>query len=463
MVTATNEQDELFPLPTVDLGFSPTLVDLSAPGDSYPSTQYTSSKFYSNTFRSTSAAAPLVTGTVGLMYALDCERFAELAEISPATAAKVVKRAVLLGVDQTPYLASRVSSSGRLNVAGALEALLTESCIDGEFVVQFESSDQARETFTSTDGTGAQRIRSLSEDWGLYLYEVSDKGSRAAALALLEAQPGLLGVEQNFSMQLRSRFPDDAGWGAQDALRQIRTPQAWQNVYGDDDPEPSDVVTAVFDQEFRLGVNDLEERITMLPTEIPDNGRDDDGNGYVDDYSGYNFTEQLPARLSDVGNHGLGMTSLLVAPANDQANIAGVDWAGSVLPLQGQTLADWVEAANYIAGLRDTYESTGGFDGANVVSYLTPQGGSRALLGGPQGGVVNGVLDELMESGILTVGAMPNDSTDLALDFPASVSTSGLIRVGATDSIGQPLQSFPYDSTYAADITAPGQRVVYTA
>ncbi len=460
MVTATDQQDILYT--GVDVGFSPQSVDIASPGDNYPSTVYSYEGANSTTFSSTSGATPLVTGAVSLMYALDCELFAALAKRNPGEGAKAIKRAALAGVDQTEYLATRVSSGGRLNAAGAIEALLEESCVTGEFVVQFASGDQAKASFSTGDGTTVERTRTLSEAWGMYLYAMpGDDGNRSAAISLLEAQPGLLGLEQNFGMDLRSLFPDDAGWDAQDALREIRTPQAWQNVYGVDYPEPSDVVTAVFDQEFKLGVNDLADRLSQIPSETPGNGVDDDGNGYIDDYSGYNFTDQLASRFSS-GNHGLGMTSLLVAPANDQKNIAGIDWAGSVLPLQGQTLAEWVEAANYISQLRETYDATGGSNGAYVVSYLTPQGGSRSLVGGPQAGVVESVLANLMESGILTVGAMPNDSTNLVSDFPASVIAPGLIRVGATDSIGQPLQPFPYDSIYAADITAPGSRVVYS-
>ncbi|HDG68329.1 MAG TPA: hypothetical protein ENG11_04205, partial [candidate division Zixibacteria bacterium] len=49
------------------------------------------------------------------------------------------------------------------------------------------------------------------------------------------------------------------------------------------------VVVAIFDTGVDYTHSDLQNRMWHNPGEIPDNGIDDDGNGYVDDYYGYDF------------------------------------------------------------------------------------------------------------------------------------------------------------------------------
>ncbi len=51
----------------------------------------------------------------------------------------------------------------------------------------------------------------------------------------------------------------------------------------------SPVVVAVIDGGFDFTHPDLKERVWTNPGEIPDNGRDDDRNGFVDDLHGWNF------------------------------------------------------------------------------------------------------------------------------------------------------------------------------
>ena len=49
------------------------------------------------------------------------------------------------------------------------------------------------------------------------------------------------------------------------------------------------VVVAVLDSGMDLEHEDLKDVLWTNVDEIPNNGKDDDGNGYVDDVHGYNF------------------------------------------------------------------------------------------------------------------------------------------------------------------------------
>ncbi|RMF24895.1 MAG: peptidase S8, partial [Bacteroidetes bacterium] len=72
----------------------------------------------------------------------------------------------------------------------------------------------------------------------------------------------------------------------QDGFNGISTEQMYQFLKG---RTPQTVVVAVIDSGVDCEHEDLQDVIWVNEDEIPDNGRDDDGNGYVDDVHGWNF------------------------------------------------------------------------------------------------------------------------------------------------------------------------------
>ncbi len=80
----------------------------------------------------------------------------------------------------------------------------------------------------------------------------------------------------------------------------IKAPQVWQLGY-----KGQGVVVAVLDTGVRYTHFDLADHIWTNPGEVPNNGVDDDGNGYVDDYYGYDFgnNDNNPADGHGHGTH----------------------------------------------------------------------------------------------------------------------------------------------------------------
>jgi len=61
---------------------------------------------------------------------------------------------------------------------------------------------------------------------------------------------------------------------------------AWNKVKTTDAHE---VVIAVIDDGIYINHPDLAKNIRINSKEIPNDGKDNDGNGYKDDYNGWNF------------------------------------------------------------------------------------------------------------------------------------------------------------------------------
>jgi subtilisin family serine protease len=86
----------------------------------------------------------------------------------------------------------------------------------------------------------------------------------------------------DLSIQLSSHTiqPPDTAWG----VTWIGAPEVWQQGY-----RGQGVVVGIFDTGIWYYHPDLINRMWTNDGEVPDNGIDDDDNGYVDDYYGYDF------------------------------------------------------------------------------------------------------------------------------------------------------------------------------
>ena len=427
-VTATDRADGVFGTS----GTSATFVDLGAPGDAVPVPQFAGARV----FTGTSASAPQVAAVASLIYSLDCAGLDALADADPAAATRLVRDILFESVDRLPGLEGLVATGGRVNARRALELALQRTCGAEGYVVRFDSA-AAGTPPAVIDLAGGPRLtlaRTLSAEWSVHLYREAAAGGSgleaSSVLAALTARADVRGAEGNVRFLLRGRVPTDPGYPAQEAAEALGLPAAWEAVYGPTAVAPrSPVVSAVFDQGFDFDAFELADRVYENPDEVPDNGIDDDGNGFVDDVRGV----LLDPRAADFspGGHGTAVVNILAADPDDGRGIAGVDWGGSVLPLQGSTLAEWVAGADYAARLRRRYNASGGAGGALVASYLSAQGGPR-IVGAGGAGIVDQVVADLVAVGIVPVFAARNDAPGRGPAFPSDdLAAEGSIVAGS--------------------------------
>ena len=129
----------------------------------------------------------------------------------------------------------------------------------------------------------------------------------------------------------------------------IDAPEAWDITTGS-----REIIIAVLDSGVDLEHPDLVEKLWTNPGEIPDNGRDDDGNGYVDDIHGWDFVNWDNEPQDDDRGNGTAIAGIAAAATNNGQGIAGVSWGGKIMPLKALEsgtgfVSDVILAINYAA------------------------------------------------------------------------------------------------------------------
>jgi subtilisin family serine protease len=216
-------------------------------------------------------------------------------------------------------------------------------------------------------------------------------------------------------------------------------------VDGDDDNK---VIVAVIDSGVQYTHPDLKNNMWVNRGEIPENGIDDDGNGYVDDIFGYDFVDNN-GNPDDVNGHGTHVAGIIGASENGKGTI-GVNRTVQIMALKfigangsGSTSAA-VKAIEYAInnGAHITNNSWGG------------AGFSNSLFE---------VISKAQNAGQLFIAASGNEGVNIDNQptYPASYDLDNIVVVGSISG-NEELSSFSNYGPQTVDILAPGDRIAST-
>eukprot|EP00415_Alexandrium_ostenfeldii_P004526 UN4526 len=127
----------------------------------------------------------------------------------------------------------------------------------------------------------------------------------------------------------KQRFPNDANFSALWGMHEVKdndidAPEAWRKFTGE---FSSGIIVAVIDTGIDYTHEDLHDNMWVNPGEIPDNGVDDDGNGFVDDVHGADFANEDGDPMDDQ-KHGTHCAGTIAGIGNNGIGVTGVSWHG---------------------------------------------------------------------------------------------------------------------------------------
>ncbi len=142
-------------------------------------------------------------------------------------------------------------------------------------------------------------------------------------LVNLQITPPIAGGAGDFSVS----SPTSPRWG----LKAVRAKKAWEVTQGSEE-----VIVAVIDSGVDSSVSSLGSHMWENDDEIPGDGIDNDGNGYVDDVSGYDFREGRPRGISggDYHYHGTFVAGLIASSYSEETGAGGVAPRVSIMDLR---------------------------------------------------------------------------------------------------------------------------------
>ena len=267
----------------------------------------------------------------------------------------------------------------------------------------------------------------------------------------LRATGAFRAVSPNYRFGLLATFPNDPYLGTQwyvdsGTATDIRLPLAWDVQKGS-----ASVVIAILDTGVDTGHPDLASKVWHNPGEIPANGIDDDGNGYVDDNQGWDFGDGDndpnptpifdPVYSIDEGFHGTFCAAIAAAATDNAEGIAGAGWKCRIMALKASDAAGDFTTGALAGGVE--YAAT---MGAKVLSMSFGGPGDPGV---PE--FFQALVDMATSAGVVCVAAAGNDGNNVPV-YPAACHD--VIAVAATDEFGD-RASFSNWGAYV-DVAAPG-------
>ncbi|NCU39633.1 hypothetical protein EOL99_01940 [Candidatus Falkowbacteria bacterium] len=251
--------------------------------------------------------------------------------------------------------------------------------------------------------------------------------------------------------------PNDPFYQNQWYLHRIAAEKAWSKAAS----SPHTII-AVIDSGIQIDHPDLKDNIWRNQAEIAEDGKDNDGNGFIDDIYGWDFTDntndpnpKLKDGWTKMGiSHGTLVAGIIAASGNNKKGVAGLTWKAQIMPLkalndkgEGRT-SDVIRAIDYAI-----------LNGAHIINL------SFSTLNYSEG--LQEAIYRAHRAGIMIVAAAGNEQAsgqgyniDETKLYPVCydgklIGENMVIGVAATDALDQKTSFSSYGST-CVDISAPG-------
>lgn len=330
--------------------------------------------------------------------------------------------------------------------------------VEGELIIRYAGKATIFDKVKVREKNSLEKIKDLPSN--MELVRLPAGLSTSKAKAKLSFEVNVMSVQPNFLYYPDGAITNDpyAGieWGLDNQGQEILgiagtpdididAPEAWKLM----PPSPDEVIVAVIDSGVDISHPDLQGSIWMNEAEV--NGQknfDDDGNGYIDDFNGWNFFQRDNDVFTNAkaDGHGTHVSGTIAAQTNNGLGVAGVAQNVKIMVLKfiginGGSTADAILAVKYAKD-----------NGADIANNSWGGGGYDQAL-----------KDAIEDFGRPFIAAAGNEAldNDLKAHYPSSYASSNIISVASVDNTGL-MSDFSNYGITSVDVAAPGGYIAST-
>lgn len=343
----------------------------------------------------------------------------------------------------------------------------------GEIIVQLKDNESVKSLnqYLVNKNAIVNGIKPLSKTAGIYLISLDHtKTNEYQMVKELYGHAAIKHAQLNSIVEYRQIIPNDPMFNRQWMWQNtgqsngitgsdINITKAWEYTTGGTTSNGDTIVVAVLDSGVDFDHIDLTKNLWINHEEIPNDGIDNDNNGYVDDYYGWNFRTDTD-EVNNKADHGTFIAGLIGGIGNNGTGITGVNWNIKVMnlvrtgPLNEATV---IEGYDYALQKRIAYNESNGERGAFVVAINSSFGIDNRW--GENYPLWCDFYNLLGENGILSCGATSNSPTNVDRfgDMPTTCDSEYLMTVTAVDNRDR--RNFSGYGANHIDMAAPGDNV----
>ncbi len=341
---------------------------------------------------------------------------------------------------------------------------------EGQLIVRLKSS-----TPTKFMANFATAKKTLSRSLNLHLVKVKSTLAYTALIEKLRNNKNVLYVQRDHYVTARyyDRAPNDdlfnEQWGLNNDFNNgsdIKAVQAWELAGVKSLSNADQPVIAIVDGGVDYRHEDLKENMWVNTNEIPGNGVDDDGNGYVDDIYGWNAGTK--SGTITAGKHGTHVGGIAGARGDNKIGVSGVSPRAKIMSViysggSGGLTSKVLAAYGYILDQKKLWLESKGKKGANIVATNSSFGVDRAKCDSGEYAAWNDIYDRMGSVGILSVAATANQNwnIDQTGDVPTGCGSDFLLSVTNSTNKAQRNSYAGFGKT-TIDLAAPGTKIVAT-
>ncbi len=359
-------------------------------------------------------------------------------------------------------------------------------CLGGNYSEDYlnslfrNSNSRARGVNNSTvvteikDLTRAQQptmLRSAEEEESkkkIYLLKLgAEEQDIYDAVEALEAYPEIEYASPNYVFEITPPTSDDYFYEDEEAdavlnmwgLEYVKGPQAWEYCSGS-----PNVTIGIVDSGVDFNHPDLADNMWINKGEwgengeLSNNGVDDDGNGYVDDYNGWNFYYDNNETY-DVDGHGTHVAGTAAASGANNTGVYGVAKDCKIASLRIASNPEDGEYGNAKYSFAAVIEALDYANAMNIPVTNNSYSQSRNALPNYDEAFSTIFMAAINNYNGIFVASSGNDGEGYNANYPGAYDCDNIICVSGSNRIGQPESDvFNFDAD-TVDIAAPGVNI----